>query len=184
MAIGRKIVVGGAVAAVIAGVSASPAMAKPDPLDNVRLTAALTYPGVTTAINHVNAVGNFVDWINARSHGPRTNYAEFGRIGTVTDVAFPHNKKDGDRTTAVLVVDKIEQSFNGTGKMVVLLDDDAHVFFGWARGIVLRDTGDPNKLVRVDETNIKKGDKIGVIGTGWNGAGLAAVVVVKTLKTH
>ena len=181
MAIARKLVVGGAVAAVIAGVSASPAMAKPDPLDNVRLAAALTYPGVTTAINHVNAVGDFVDWINAHSRGPRTNYAEFGRIGTVTDMAVLHNKKDGDHTTVALVVDKIEQSFNGSGKVIVLLDDDAHVFFGWPTGIVLRDNGDPNKLVRVDETNIKKGDKIGVIGTQWHGVGIAAVVVVKTL---
>jgi hypothetical protein len=104
-----------------------------------------------------------------------TNWAQFGRIGTVSKVQVVP-KATGDKTTVAVTVTGIELGFNGNSTLTFSFDDDSAL-----HSLALRDNGDPAKLVQVDEMDIKVNDKIGVIGTRWGDAAIGALVVVKTL---
>ncbi|MGZ6869582.1 MAG: hypothetical protein ACXVHI_04625 [Frankiaceae bacterium] len=106
---------------------------------------------------------------------PLTNWAQFGRIGTVSKVVVVP-KKTGDKKTVAVAVTGIELGFNGNSGLTFSFDDDSAL-----HSLALRDNGNPAKLAKVDETNIKVKDKIGVIGIRWGNSATGGLVVVKTL---
>ncbi len=106
---------------------------------------------------------------------PLTNWAQFGRIGTVSKVVVVP-KKTGDKKTVAVTVTGIELAVNGNSGLTFSFDDDSAL-----HSLALRDNGNPAKLAKVDETNIKVKDKIGVVGIRWGNSAIGGLVVVKTL---
>ena len=106
---------------------------------------------------------------------PLTNWAPFGRIGTVSKVVVVP-KKTGDKKTVAVTVTGIELAVNGNSGLTFSFDDDSAL-----HSLALRDNGNPAKLAKVDETNIKVNDKIGVVGIRSGNSAIGGLVVVKTL---
>ncbi|MGZ4666504.1 MAG: hypothetical protein ACXV5Q_16095 [Frankiaceae bacterium] len=107
-----------------------------------------------------------------------TDWAQFGRIGTVGAVKKVA-KKTGDKWTVSVTVTGIQMAVNGSSAVTFSFDDDSSL-----HSLALRDEPTATKavnLVKTDELDIKVGDKIGVIGTLWGSSAIGGLVVVKTL---